>query len=194
MNTNRVIFWDFDGTLGYRSGGWTGTLHEILVAYDPLSPITVEDLRPFLQSVYPWHTPEVAHPELSDAERWWEHLLPTFVRAYRGLGVEETAAEELASKFRSRYLDPAGWILYPDVLPTVSALTRRGWRHRIITNHVPEFPFILSSLGLSDLFDHVTNSAEIGYEKPHPEIFRLALEAAGNPTSAWMVGVSKPVR
>ena len=38
------------------------------------------------------------------------------------------------------------------------------------------------------LFDHVTNSAVIGYEKPHPEIFRLALEAAGNPTSAWMVG------
>ena len=31
-------------------------------------------------------------------------------------------------------------------------------------------------------------SANIGYEKPHREIFQLALDIAGDPAAAWMVG------
>ena len=86
MRSDHLIFWDFDGTLGYRSDGWTGTLVQLLAEENPSCGITVDDLRPFLQEGFPWHTPDV------------------------------------------------------------------------------------------------------GYEKPHLEIFRLALTAAGNPASAWMVG------
>lgn len=32
------------------------------------------------------------------------------------------------------------------------------------------------------------SSAAIGYEKPHPRSFRIALEAAQNPANVWMVG------
>ena len=32
--------------------------------------------------------------------------------------------------------------------------------------------------------------AAIGYEKPHPNAYRCALEVAGNPKSRWMVGDS----
>jgi len=34
----------------------------------------------------------------------------------------------------------------------------------------------------------VLSSATIGYEKPHPEAFRLALEAVGHPRQVWMIG------
>jgi FMN phosphatase YigB (HAD superfamily) len=34
----------------------------------------------------------------------------------------------------------------------------------------------------------VVTSAAVGVEKPHPLIFRTALDAAGTPTHAWMIG------
>ena len=34
------------------------------------------------------------------------------------------------------------------------------------------------------------SSALIGYDKPHPEAFRHALRACGNPARRWMVGAN----
>jgi putative hydrolase of the HAD superfamily len=36
--------------------------------------------------------------------------------------------------------------------------------------------------------DAVFTSARTGFEKPHPEAFRIALRACGEPEMAWMVG------
>ncbi len=58
----------------------------------------------------------------------------------------------------------------------------------IVSNHVPELPALVSQLGLANHVDAVLTSAEHGYEKPHPGAFRIALRAAGAPTSVWMVG------
>lgn len=43
-------------------------------------------------------------------------------------------------------------------------------------------------MGLAELVDVVHTSATTGYEKPHPEAFRHALCANGNPDEVWMVG------
>jgi putative hydrolase of the HAD superfamily len=48
-------------------------------------------------------------------------------------------------------------------------------------------PAIPDGLGLSLLVDHLTNSAEVAYEKPHPETCRLARDADGHPRETWMV-------
>ena len=53
---------------------------------------------------------------------------------------------------------------------------------------MPELPEIVTGLGLGRYFNVIVNSAATGYEKPHPQAFRLALERAGWPTSAWMIG------
>jgi putative hydrolase of the HAD superfamily len=63
-----------------------------------------------------------------------------------------------------------------------------GWRHAIITNHMPELPGIVKALGLSPYIEFCVDSALTGYEKPHPQAFRLALTMAGNPEQVWMVG------
>jgi len=67
-------------------------------------------------------------------------------------------------------------------------LRKSGWKHAIISNHVPELECILDYLGVSPYIDCCINSAKVGYEKPHPEIYRLALERMGNPSERWMVG------
>src|SRR5437588_539414 len=188
MRSERVIFWDFDGTLGYRSEHWSGTVVAVLARLAPDHGITVDQVRPFLQGGYYWHTPDVPHVELADPDRWWRNLEPVFARAYEGAGVDHALARRAAAQVRQRYVDPATYALFDDVLPTLRALSEQGFRHRLISNHVPELAAIVEALGCAPLVEHVTNSAAVGYEKPHPEIFRLALEAAGNPLQAWMVG------
>jgi len=51
-------------------------------------------------------------------------------------------------------------------------------------------PEIVKSLELGEYINLCISSACVGYEKPNPAIFKTALEAAGNPDEAWMVGDS----
>lgn len=47
---------------------------------------------------------------------------------------------------------------------------------------------MVEKLGLSSYLDGITVSALVGKEKPHPELFRIAREAAGFPQTAVMIG------
>ncbi len=49
----------------------------------------------------------------------------------------------------------------------------------LVTNATSRLPNDLEGLGLSEHFDFVVNSSEIGFAKPSPEIFRRALDIAG---------------
>jgi putative hydrolase of the HAD superfamily len=130
----------------------------------------------------------VPHPELSDPEAWWAEVERLFIRAGVAVGLSEAEARPLARQAREVVVDPSSYFPFEDVRPALEALRGRGWRHVILSNHVPELPDIVSGLGLADLFDAVVTSALIGYEKPHPEAFRIGLDVAGRPDMLWMVG------
>lgn len=187
MNT---LLWDFDGTLGYREGGWPGALIEVLDRQAPGHSWTEADVRPHLQAGFPWHSPQQTHPHLTTGDAWWTDLSPVFQRAYQALGVEAHAADELASQVCAAYCDLARWRLYDDVLPALTALSDRNWRHVIVSNHVPELRGIVEHLGLRPWVGAVFNSAESGYEKPHPEAFRPALRAAAGAGVVCLIGDS----
>ena len=147
-----------------------------------------DEIRPHFEAGYPWHTPEIPHPELDSPAKWWDRVGKVITQAYVALGCSRSLAEELAAEVRDGYTDAAGYVVYDDSFPTLRELGRRGWRHFILSNHVPELPEIVTALGLRPLVEEVITSATVGYEKPNPEIFRLALDMAGNPAAAWMVG------
>ncbi|MHB9025169.1 MAG: HAD family hydrolase [Armatimonadota bacterium] len=185
----KYLIWDFDGTLGYREGGmWTGTLLEILAEEAPELGVVAEQIRPFLQTCYPWHTPERPHPDLNTAKLWWEALHPVLSRALSGVGVAEERVPSLVEQFRPRYTDVSRWRLFSDTLPTLLQLSATGWRHILLSNHVPELPGIIEQLGLTHHLAAVFNSAQTGYEKPHPQAFRNVLAFAGKAEAIWMIG------
>jgi putative hydrolase of the HAD superfamily len=187
----RLILWDFDGTLASRRGesGWSLLLAELLDEHEPGCGIGADHVRPFLRDGFPWHAPEIAHPELSEPEAWWRHVEDLLVAAYEGAGVDGERARELALLVRSRYVDTSiGWRLYEDTLPVLERLQTEGWRHAILSNHVPELPSIVAGLGLSSVIDAVFTSAATGYEKPNPKAFELALRTCGWPRETWMIG------
>ena len=187
--TNNVLIWDFDGTLAYRAGGWAGALLSVLQNAAPELDATDEAVRPFLQSGFPWHAPENVHPGLN-ADEWWEELVPLFARAFRGAGLKNGKTLELAYQVRDSYLNLNAWHRYEDTLPTLEALTKRGWTHVLLTNHVPELPCLLDYLGLSGKFAQVFNSALTGIEKPNPKAFRTVMDWAGPEATTWVIGDS----
>ena len=185
----KYLIWDFDGTLGYREGlTWSAVLRETLDQRLPGHPFTAEQLAPHLRSGFPWHTPERSHAHITGADEWWAGLNPVFERAYLALGLSPTDACALAREVRAVYSDPARFRLFDDTLRVLDDLSARGWTHIILSNHVPEFDAIAEALALHPRMAAILNSARIGYEKPHPYIFREALAVIGDGSPVWMIG------
>ena len=154
MSATRLLIWDFDGTLAHRRGetGWSILLAETLDAEEPGHGHSADTFRPHLREGFPWHRPEVAHPELCEPEAWWASVRPQLSRAYEAAGYPPARALELADAARRLYVDPdVGWALFDDTLPALERLSQAGWTHAILSNHVPELRQIVSALGLDEL-------------------------------------------
>jgi putative hydrolase of the HAD superfamily len=186
----RLLIWDFDGTLAHRRSetGWSILLAEALEGEEPGHGHSAETFRPHLRDGFPWHRPEVAHPELCEPEAWWASVRPTLARAYEAVGYAPARALELADAARRLYVDPSvGWALFDDTLPALERLSAAGWTQAILSNHVPELRQIVAGLGLDGVIAEVSCSAETGYEKPHARAFASVLDRF-RPAEAWMIG------
>jgi putative hydrolase of the HAD superfamily len=186
-----VILWDFDGTLAARRGMWRECLAETLDEHEPGHGVEPDDLVPYLRDAFPWHRPDVSHPELSRPGAWWAAVEGVLASAYSGVGYGSERATELARLAHARYVDTTlGWRLFEDTVPVLRRLSADGWRHVILSNHVPELPEMVDALGLGQFVDLALTSATTGFEKPHPDAFAIALKAVGSPARVWMVGDS----
>ncbi len=117
-------------------------------------------------------------------EFWLEYEL-TLLRA---AGVETTP--ELASKVlgQVRQLERQ-LVLYEDVEPTLALLRGRGLKLGLISNLDCTLEDFCQGLEIKRFFDFTLISYEVGVEKPHPKIFRLALKKAQvRPEEAIHVG------
>jgi putative hydrolase of the HAD superfamily len=183
------VVWDFDGTLAERQGRWRACLLEILREEEPEVDVDAEVFIPALRGRFPWHRPDEVHLDLCEGEAWWGRILPLLAEAYEAAGVEPERAQALAALARARYVDPTvGWRLFDDTVPALSNLREAGWRHAVLSNHVPELDELVSGLGLDPYLETVLCSARTGYEKPHAAAFAAALELRRNGEPVWMVG------
>ena len=80
-------------------------------------------------------------------------------------------------------------IPYPDAVPTLTELKRRGYKLGVIANQNYGTERRLKNWNLHQFFDIIAASAELGVAKPDPAIFEWALKQAGCcPQNAVMVG------
>ncbi|MGL4612199.1 MAG: HAD family hydrolase [Trueperaceae bacterium] len=181
------LIWDFDDTLAFNKKRWAGVLHELVLRELPDYSATVEDIRRYMQSGFYWHTPEIGHAHIENRDQWWEGIYPQLELALASNHVELEIAKKLTREFPEAYLELSNWSLFDDTLSTLRQLSERGWQHLILSNHVPELESLVTVLGLSGHVEKIFNSALIGYEKPHPEMFRCVLEYV-NGAKTWMIG------
>ncbi|MCO7126431.1 HAD family hydrolase [Sporolactobacillus shoreicorticis] len=82
------------------------------------------------------------------------------------------------------------WKCFPDVLPCLNALFRKGQKLGIISNGSSTQQMKkLKKTGLIDYFSFLIFSGDIGVAKPEPQIFRHACSAAGySPSQCFYIG------
>lgn len=78
-----------------------------------------------------------------------------------------------------RFSAAISWRIYDEVLPLLAALRARGLCLGIISNWTGDLEEVLHKIGLLPEFDFVLDSARLGHEKPHAEIFEEAVRRAG---------------
>jgi len=184
----KLLIWDFDGTLAFREGLWSDALAEVAWAHVPGCHAAREDFVPYLQSGFPWHRPLLPHTHITSAEQWWQNLTPVITDAITAVtGISTAQAGQLVPHVREAFVDPRRWQLFGDVIPCLHALTSVGWKHVVLSNHVPELPDLIEALGLTPHIANTFSSATLGYEKPHPQSFKMVL-AAYPSAQAVMVG------
>ena len=69
--------------------------------------------------------------------------------------------------------------LFDDVMPSLTDLKGRGMILGLISNIDRDINLLVTELRLQKLIQVAVTSREIGFNKPHPEIFQAALKRAG---------------
>ncbi|HEY8172220.1 MAG TPA: HAD family hydrolase [Dehalococcoidia bacterium] len=87
-----------------------------------------------------------------------------------------------------------GRTMFDDAFPTLDWLRDHGYRIGCVTNRVfggPRFEEEMRELGLDRYFEATAVSCDMGYMKPHPQIYRYTLDAMGiDASETAMVGDS----
>ena len=121
-----------------------------------------------------------------DGNRDHSFWLMFYTRLFTNIGVDDDA---LRNQLVSNTRESANW---DQILPG----TREHWlrlaeRYRIgvISNADGKIEDVLQRCGIADCFLSITDSGLVGYEKPHPEIFRQAMQSLNaQPEESLYVG------
>lgn len=118
---------------------------------------------------------------------FWRAFLSRVRGRLDGGEVSPEAFSRLATHFR----DPASWMVYADVRPTLEALRDRGLALAVISNWDSHLPSLLDALRLTPYFRTISVSAIEATGKPESAIFLRTCERLGvSPSEALHVGDS----
>jgi HAD superfamily hydrolase (TIGR01549 family) len=173
----RAIFFDAGNTLLYPR------LDErALELTEAGFPARVEDFhvaeRAAKQKLDVWLWPQIRRgevPRTIDHYYWAEYL-----SLLMGLiGAPETEHARLINLVASGFRDIRTWsLVLPETPPYLASLKAQGYFLGVISNSVGTLAGQLENTGLRDNFQAIFDSALVDVEKPHPEIFQMALASA----------------
>ena len=188
VRTPKAIFLDLDDTILNDSGPVDACWREACAVGSAACGVTPDVLYQAVRSSGNWFW--------SDAERHRTGRLDLqtarteVVRlALKDLGVYE---EDLAVRIGREYHDRREERLeiFPDALDTLQWLRRRGCKLALLTNGNggPQRTKI-EKFGLEPLFDLILIEGEVGFGKPDPRVYKLALDRLSlSPADVWMAG------
>ncbi len=126
-----------------------------------------------------WLWPQIRRREVPEQidDYYWSEYLQEFMR---GLGGPENLQGELIKLLINSFQNIQLWSrVMPDTPAFLEWLVTQGYFVGVISNSTGTLEGQLARLGLTRYFQAVWDSALVGVQKPHPQIFRLALQGAG---------------
>lgn len=129
-----------------------------------------------------------------DYDAWAERRLGDWLGE---LGVERERRTALVAELRR----PQGQLMaYPEAYDVLASLRERGVRVGVCSNWSWDLERHVVEAGLGPVVDEIVSSAQAGYRKPSPEIYRIALDAlavtAGDAAfvgDSWLTDVEGPL-
>jgi putative hydrolase of the HAD superfamily len=127
---------------------------------------------------------EVADRRARGEERWgardgergfWRRFVQGVFGRVGGSELPEALLDELIEHFGN----PDHWSVYPDVVPVLDELSRRGTLLAVVSNWDSSLPRLLERLELAPRFSAIVVSALAGVSKPSARIFEEALARTG---------------
>jgi HAD superfamily hydrolase (TIGR01549 family) len=126
------------------------------------------------------------HPELEHDDELWVAFTERIVR---GMGGNGDGARECALDLVRAWEQHDRFTLYEDALPVLAELRAHSLKLGLVSNGSRDLDEFVAHHALD--VDCAVGSRAFGRTKPHPEIFRRALELLGvEPAQAAMVGDS----
>ena len=182
---NKVLFWDFDGTLTIPEGRWTSSLHATLVDFN--YNIDIEEVRQHFLLGHTWFNTDSSYTD-SIGQKWWDKLFNHFHVFYEKHKIIKADIEQINAIFKNQITNFRNYTLYEDAKIVLHKCMQMGYRNYILSNNFPELQLVIEGLGLEKYFIDYVVSANIGYEKPRIEIFQYALNIANFPEKCYMIG------
>jgi HAD superfamily hydrolase (TIGR01662 family) len=146
-------------------------------------PATVEDFhaaeRLGKQKLDEWLWPQIRKAEVPRQidHYYWSEYLRVLMEQVKAPPPENA---RLVRRVADGLRDIRLWsIVMPETPPCLEELRAQGYYLGVISNSVGTMEQQLARLGLARYFQAILDSALVGVEKPHPEIFQLALARAG---------------
>lgn len=148
-----------------------------------------ERFRICFEGAPPLAFPGAAPAEIEPLERqWWKRLVAQVFEPWGDFAGFDEYFDELFAYFAQ----PGAWLLYPEATETITALKQRGLLLAVISNFDSRLVRVLDGLNVGASFAHIFVSSAVGYAKPQPEIFDMALAQFGlAPEQALHIGDSK---
>ena len=123
-------------------------------------------------------------PSNGDDRAWWKQVvrrsLPTDVF------VEATAFEKFFEEVYLHFAKPEAWGVYPEVKEVLEALRDRAVDLVVLSNWDARLHSVLDGHGLGELLPQRFISAELGWEKPDPAIYRHVADVLRQPPGALL--------
>jgi HAD superfamily hydrolase (TIGR01549 family) len=165
--TLRVVFFDAGNTLVFPNLELT------------LAPLISRGVRPSEEQLYA--SERYAKQQLDAAVTSGKSIDATYWQTFYShlLGQHQIYDAELSSKLEALARTSTNW---NRVLPGTRELLNRlqaKFRLGVISNADGRIEKLLADAGIGDCFESITDSGVVGYEKPHPQIFRSALKSLG---------------
>jgi putative hydrolase of the HAD superfamily len=167
-----VVFFDVGDTLLRPHPSWV----DVYASVFPQFGIEIEQqafATAFREAFLSW---EFEGPFEASAEASFQRFKDLDSRIFERLGYPELPDEFFRAIDRA-FAARSSWYVFDDVIPSLGALRAAGVRMGVISNWGWSAPELLHDLELAAHFEALTISARVGYQKPHANIYRHALES-----------------
>lgn len=122
----------------------------------------------------------------NDVSRW--HVYFEYILQVAGLS-DKDKLHKAISELKEYHDKNNIWNLLPPFIPPMLRRLSKKYRLGIISNSDGSIDNLLERLGIRKYFSIIVDSYSVGYEKPNPKIFTIALEKAkASPQSSLYIG------